>query len=73
MLTCQNAQLKCELAHEQRQNGDLAKLRAVAETALSTGTKTTESLIKELQQTTDLKITHKKLDQDIEAHRVNST
>jgi len=65
--------LKSELAHEQRQNGDLAKLKLVAETALISGTKTTESLVKELQQTTDLKATHKKLDQDIEAHHINSS
>jgi hypothetical protein len=57
---------KSELAHEQRQNGDLAKLRAVAETALTTSAKTESSLIKELQQTTDLKEMHKKLDKDIE-------
>ena len=64
--------LKCELAHEQRQHGDLAKLKLVAANVLSTGTKTTESLVKELQQTTDLKETHKKLDRDIEAHHINS-
>ena len=64
--------LKSELAHEQRQNGDLAKLKLVAETALISGTKTESSLVKELQQTTDLKATHKKLDQDIEAHHINS-
>ena len=63
---------KSELAHEQHQNGDLAKLRAVAETALTTSAKTESSLIKELQQTTDLKEMHKKLDKDIEAHHVNS-
>ena len=64
---------KSELAHEQRQNGDLARLKAIAETALTTGTKTESLLIKELQQTTDLKEMHKKLDKDIEAHYVNST
>ncbi|MCF8494789.1 MAG: hypothetical protein K9G65_05310 [Rickettsiaceae bacterium] len=64
---------KSELAHEQRQNGDLAKLKAIAETALTTGAKSEGILVKELQQTTDLKEMHKKLDQDIEAHHVNST
>ena len=64
---------KSELAHEQRQNGDLAKLKAIAEISLETGVNTESTLIKELQQTTDLKEMHKKLDQDIEAHHVNST
>jgi len=64
---------KAELSHEQRQNGDLAKLKLVAETTLSTGTKDESSIIKELQQTTDLKETHKKLDQEIEAHHINSS
>jgi hypothetical protein len=63
---------KAELAHEQRQNGDLAKLKLVAENVLISGTKTESSLVKELQQTIDLKATHKKLDQDIEAHHINS-
>jgi hypothetical protein len=49
------------------------RLESITKTALSTGAKTTESLVKELWQTTDLKITHKKLDQDIEAHHINST
>ncbi len=63
---------KSELAHEQRRNGDLAKLNLVAKNTLSTGTKTESLLIKELKQTTDLKEMHKKLDQDIEAHHINS-
>jgi len=64
---------KSELAHEQRQNGDLAKLKAIAEISLATGANTESTLIKELQQTTDLKEMHKKLDQDIEVHHINST
>ena len=47
-------------------------LGLLAKTALSTGAKTTESLVKEFQHTTDLKEMHKKLDQDIETHHINS-
>ena len=45
-------------------------LKSLAKTALSTCVKTESMIITELQQTTDLKETHKKLDQDIEAHHI---
>ena len=64
---------KCERAIEQRADGDLTKLQIIAKESLLTGAKTEESLLKELEQMTDLKETHKKLDRGIEVYHVNST
>jgi len=62
---------KIELAYTQRENRDFDKLEAIAQKSLETGAETEETLLKKLQQTTDLKETHNKLDQSIEAHQIN--
>ena len=63
---------KIELAYTQRENRDFDKLEAIAQKSLETGAETEETLLKKLQQTTDLKETHNKLDQSIEVHQINS-
>ena len=61
---------KCELAHNQREESRLADLKDIANLALDTGTKTEASLLKDLQQVTDLKVSHVKLDKDMEFHQI---
>ena len=63
---------KVELAYTQRKNNDLDKLEAIAQKSLELGSETEETLLKKLQNTTDLKETYNKLDQVIEAHQINS-
>jgi len=62
---------KIELAYTQRKNRDFDKLESIAQKSLETGAETEETLLKKLQQTTDLKETNNKLDQTIEAHHIN--
>ena len=64
---------KCELAHTQREDHSLGDLKYIANRALDTGAKTKEELLADLQQVTDLKEAHTKLDTDIEVHHINST
>ncbi|MDP4708634.1 MAG: hypothetical protein NWS20_01325, partial [Rickettsiaceae bacterium] len=64
---------KCELAHTQREDHSLGDLKYIANRALDTGAKTKEELLADLQQVTDLKEAHIKLDTDIEVHHINST
>jgi len=62
---------KIELVYTQRKNRDFDKLESIAQKSLETGAETEETLLKKLQQTTDLKETNNKLDQTIEAHHIN--
>ena len=64
---------KCEIAYNQRKDNSLEDLKDIANQALETGGKTEASLLKDLQQVTDLKVAYITLDKDIEAHHINST
>ena len=64
---------KCKIAHNQRENNSLGALKDIANQALGSGAKTEVSLLKDLQQVTDLEEAHTKLDKDIEVHHINST
>jgi hypothetical protein len=59
---------KIELAHTQRESNELDKLKAIADQSLKSGAKTKESLLKDLQNTTDLKASREKMDKELEAH-----
>jgi len=63
---------KMALAHEHRHDNVLAELKSVTEQSIIIGVKTEESLLKELQQTTDLKTSYTSLDQAIELHQISS-
>jgi hypothetical protein len=64
---------KCELAHGQKHDNHLGELKEIANQALVSGAKTKNELISDLQQVTDLKETHTKLDKDVERHRISGT
>ena len=64
---------KCEVAHNQREDGSFTDLKEIANQALEVGAKTKEELVSDLQQVTDLKAAHTKLDTDIAIHHKNNT
>jgi hypothetical protein len=64
---------KCELAHNQREDNNLGDLKDISNQALMSGAKTKDELISDLQQVTDLKEAHIKLDKDVEVHHISST
>jgi Ti-type conjugative transfer relaxase TraA len=64
---------KCELAHKQKEDNSLGDLKNISNQALQSGAKTKEELISDLQQVTDLKEAHIKLDKDVESHHISNT
>lgn len=64
---------KCEVAYRQREDNSLDDLKDIANQALTSGAKSQKELLIDLQQVTDLKASHTKLDKDIENHNISST
>ncbi len=64
---------KCEVAYRQREDNSLDDLKDIANQALTSGAKSKEELLVDLQQVTDLQAGHTKLDKDIESHNISST
>jgi len=63
---------KVELAWEQRENKTFSRLEAVAKMSLETCAETEDTLLKKLQNTTDLKATYRALSKNIHEHRVKA-
>jgi Ti-type conjugative transfer relaxase TraA len=61
---------KIELAHTQRETNELDKLKAIASQSLESGAKTKESLLKDLQNTSDLKASREKIGGEVESHSI---
>ena len=64
---------RCEIAHNQRQEGDLQRLKEVANHALESGAKTQDSLLEDLRDASNIKDAHIKIDKENEAHHINNT
>ena len=64
---------KCDLAHKQKEENVLDSLKDIAHQSLASGAKSEKALVSDLQEVTDLKQPHTKLEKDIEVHHVNST
>ena len=54
----------------QKENNELGNLKEIANYSLETGAKTEDSLLKDLQNSTDLKTSYKKIAGDIESHQI---
>ena len=61
---------KCELAHTQRETNELDKLKEIAHQSLENGVKTKESLLKDLQNTSDLKASREKIGGEVESFSI---
>lgn len=64
---------KAELAYTQKENNDLGSLKKIALQSLEIGAKTEINLLKDLQNTTDLKATREKIGGDIESHHIKES
>jgi phage/plasmid primase-like uncharacterized protein len=63
---------KAELAYKQNENKDFDRLKIVVEKSLEVGSETKETLLKKLQNTTDLKETSDRLERLIHVTEVNN-